>query len=714
MTGLCSRLALPHAAEAADTGLLTALAADQLDLGDGPRAIDEAAGGDFDRLSELARRVQGTTGLAMPPALAALGRERWLPGLSPKRAGETQAGAKPSAGTAHDCFASLPADDPFGALAQRLRSRQVVEVDGALLVTRNEARRDEGGYYTPHRLAKKLVARALRDFEEVPAVLDPACGAGAFLAAAFDLLVEKLVARRRRDPSAPVEPVAWAVAALHGVETDPTALFAARLSVAVRAALAERALKGAGQLSLFGQAETYGPLIADRLRLGDALLEPPADSTSGTERLKLRLLARDEPGRLPPGAPDRAVRWDADFPLRFSDEEGAFRPAGGFDLVVTNPPFVPVDRIAPERRKKLLRSLSTAQRRFDLFIGFVERAWTVLAAGGRATLLIPRTFLTESNAERARTMLLERTVIERIEELGPVAFDGARLDCVALSFVQRRPAEAWQVALIRRRRRQPAAVPQGIFRRLPRSMLRLEVAEPAAAECLLMAERSVPLGRYFCASWGARGTPVKDFHLDRPSHPLAKPMLKGDDVTPFVLRESTRWLVYERERLYRPSHPVFFESEKLVVRKVSGRAGLVAAVDESGRYADDSVALVVRKADAASVPLAQRRRHRLRIAPHQIEPSRLYGLHFLAALLHTPLVQTYYRVQLGGGLNVFPALIEALPLPRPEAVRLDEWAELERLGCRAAGGEPFPFERADELARALFGLGPGSGGAGQG
>jgi len=180
--------------------------------------------------------------------------------------------------------------------------------------------------------------------------------------------------------------------------------------------------------------------------------------------------------------------------------------------------------------------------------------------------------------------------------------------------------------------------------------------------------------------------------------------VKGDDVEPFKVRAATRWLLYDVERLYRPSVPAFFEREKILVRKVAGARGLVCAIERAGYYTDDSVACVVRKGDLASLPLAERRRHKIKVAPSQIEVSRRYDLDLLTALLHTPLVQTYYRVQLGGGLNVFPELIESLPLPPPEELPRPEAGELAALGRAAREGAEFDAVSADFLARRLFHL----------
>lgn len=685
-----------RAVRLADALLLNALAADLLGLADSERMLSAIASGRLWEGHSLARRVSEATGLP-PEALGVgdlpAGDLTGLAVLLPQAPFELLHGH----------------DDPFGTLGQRLRSRRPLRGLTGWILEADEARRNEGGYYTPYRLARRLATRLIGapEANSVPSLIDPSCGAGTFLAAAFDVLHASLAKARRERPLDGIEPVAWSVAALHGVELNPTALLAARLSVVVRAVLAERgARKADGQMALFGHPTAFGRLVVDRLRLGDSLSQAPQSTLGGTERLRLRLLARDAPGRMPATVEARPIAWDAAFPLRWSDDEGTFLPSGGFEHVLTNPPFVPVDRIEPERRRELMQSLATAQRRFDLFIGFVERSLSLLAPGGRATLLIPRTFLSEANAERCRRLLLERATLERIEDVGMVPFEGARVECIALTFASRRAADATKAQLQPRGARRATAVPHRVFRRTPRAMFRLELADPDAVVCLRLAEVSIPLGRYFCASWGARGTPVSDFHLTDGSDPLARPMLKGDDVQPFLCRASSRWLLYDPARLYRPSHPAFFESEKVVVRKVTGVRGLVAAVDPGGHYTDDSLACVVRKADLMSIAPAHRKRHGIGIGPLQAEQSRAYGLHLLAALFHSPLVQTYYRVQLGGGLNVFPGLIEALPLPRPERLELPEAARLEALGRAAAAGEPFDSVEADGLARTLFGLPP--------
>jgi len=693
-------LLLEPATQLTDALLAGALAARLLGVQGTPAALAEALRGRWGALERLVRGVERTCGLPVLP--------HPLPAEHPA--------LRPTAAEDDPLESLLALHDPFGVLGQQLRAQRLARTGllGEVELRPSEARRDEGAYYTDDRLARRLTALALEVAGEegpAPSVLDPACGAGTFLAAAFDLLLARLEAQVAADPLSGLDPVAHAVAALHGVELDATALLCARLSLCVRALLAEKRRGSRGQLALFGGAVAFGPLVRDRLRLGDSLAQPPGETLPGTERLRRRLMARETPGRLPESTPTEGcaappVAWDADFPLRFCDGEGALLPGGGFDVVVTNPPFVPVDRIPEGQRKQLRKALTTFQRRYDLAIGFVERAATLLSAGGVATLLLPRSFVTEKNGEAARRLLLERFQLVRLEELGRVKFDGAQLPCVALTFVNRRPTELTSLELLAEGRRRPVEVRQQLFTRLPNAMIRSELADPSAQECVALAECSVPLGKYFCAAWGARGTPVTAFHLDAPTGPLCRPMLKGDDVSPFRLRRSSRWLLYDVERLYRPSRPEFFESHKLLVRKVSGKAGLVCAVDEQGLYTDDSVSCVVRKADLSAMPMTARRRSGIKLSPRHLEPSRAYGLHLVAALLQTPLVQRYYRLQLGGGINVFPAQVESLPLPPLERLSMAEASALEAMGRAAASGAALDLREADRLARVLYGLPP--------
>ena len=160
-------------------------------------------------------------------------------------------------------------------------------------------RKQNGIYYTPRAAAERIVSDALDALprlnrKTVPKlrIIDPACGCGAFLAAAMRVLYDRF-----------------------GVLPDPENICGIELQ----------------------------PLAVE------------------VAELRLRWLYLSLTGR--PGAP-RIVRADA---LR----ENVF-PAGSFDLVLGNPPFVPIGAI-PEKEKRFLRAnYRFTNGRFNLFSLFIE------------------------------------------------------------------------------------------------------------------------------------------------------------------------------------------------------------------------------------------------------------------------------------------------------------------------------------------------------
>lgn len=169
-------------------------------------------------------------------------------------------------------------------------------------------------------------------------VLDPACGAGAFLLSAFDVLLRLrlAIAARTGEPHAPAAHARAIVRdQLRGVDALPAAVAVAR----VRLRLAALAQAG----GVWTDNETL-----DGLRVGDAL-GPLAACGAG-------------------------FAWARAFP-----EETA---RGGFDVVIGNPPYIE----RPRRPAADLAGFATA-RCGNLYAPMVERALDLLAPAGRCGLI---------------------------------------------------------------------------------------------------------------------------------------------------------------------------------------------------------------------------------------------------------------------------------------------------------------------------------------
>ncbi|HEX5387415.1 MAG TPA: N-6 DNA methylase [Gemmatimonadales bacterium] len=98
--------------------------------------------------------------------------------------------------------------------------------------------------------------------------------------------------------------------------------------------------------------------------------------------------------------------------------------AGGFDVVVGNPPWVRAERIAPEQRARLAARYrwwrSGVSRGFanrpDLSLAFVERSWELARPGGALALLVPAKLATAAYGTRARHALATSATLHAVAD----------------------------------------------------------------------------------------------------------------------------------------------------------------------------------------------------------------------------------------------------------------------------------------------------------
>lgn len=131
----------------------------------------------------------------------------------------------------------------------------------------------------------------------------------------------------------------------------------------------------------------------------------------------------------------KALRSGAALPFSFAAHFSDVAAAGGFNVIVGNPPWVRVHHIAPASRKRLQRDFTAyrnaawergaeiagAGRGFaaqiDLAALFVERSCNLLSAGGTMALLLPTKLWRSLAGGGVRQLLLDRTEIIALMDL---------------------------------------------------------------------------------------------------------------------------------------------------------------------------------------------------------------------------------------------------------------------------------------------------------
>jgi hypothetical protein len=190
---------------------------------------------------------------------------------------------------------------------------------------------------------------------------------------------------------------------LFGVDIDPQAVEITMMSLYLKAL--------EGEQSQLPPKQHLLPELKYNIMCGNSLIGPDVHE-QGT-------LFREEGGD-----PFSALDWRGAFP--------AIMKAGGFDVVIGNPPYIRMEEFK-EIKSYLSAHYAVHGERSDIYTYFIERAHTVLTLKGRFGMIVSNKFLRANYGKPLREFLNQKARIEQIVDFaGLPVFAGATVRTIVL------------------------------------------------------------------------------------------------------------------------------------------------------------------------------------------------------------------------------------------------------------------------------------------
>jgi type I restriction-modification system DNA methylase subunit len=557
----------------------------------------------------------------------------------------------------------------------------------AVVEEKPEVKKAGGVYYTPTYIVDYIVENTIgawlrgKNVGQAASlhVLDPACGSGSFLIAAYQYLLDWHLSQYVKSPDSFKQRLyrfkdnEWRLtsrerkrillAHIFGVDVDAQAVEVTKLSLLLKVLERESADSLKKQLEMFHERAL--PDLGDNIKHGNSLIS--SDILADEQFDLLSMSKRD------------AIN-PFDWRVEFTD----IMETGGFTIILGNPPYVNawiMYESTPEIRNYLNASVEyrSADRHWDTYVLFIERSLKLLRPQGRLSFIVPFSYCIQKYAAASRKILLEEFTIESVADLRTVrVFKNVPVITIIPVIFNKKPGSQHQIKISR-----PGAdasshnpgqigvshsIGQRVFEESSEFMWRLDLNPVSLTTTRIIEKTSLKLGDISWVNYGAqmsskrKGAFGKSYVLrETATTKTCKKTISGRNLYRYQVKWEGKYVEWSlASKMYGPRETWFFETPKLMIRDITGTHRLEMSADRAKTYCDHTVLCCLRACDV----------DRFRTFEDEaVQLSKRYSLELLLGLLASRLVSAYYYwnltgegVRIGGGFHTYPNTIRALPV----------------------------------------------------
>ena len=323
-------------------------------------------------------------------------------------------------------------------------SRKTKNGHSVEIIEKPEVQKAGGVYYTPPYIVKYIVRQTIgkkiegKTPDEVSKMrfLDPACGSGSFLVGAYQYLLDwhldyylskDIVVYEKKgliykdsvthDYKLSVEEKRRIlINNIYGVDIDAQAVEVTKLSLFLKLLENEGKALSHGQTLLFRQSdlsEKILPSMSGNIKCGNSLI-----GSDYYDDKDILLFDMSKQRKI------NAFDWEKEF-ARSAAACGGSTPCGEssalFDCVIGNPPYLRVQGLREnyeEESKFYEKKYKSATGRFDFYILFMERGFSLLKKDGILSFILPHKFINADFGTGIRKFIYDNNALRYLVHFG--------------------------------------------------------------------------------------------------------------------------------------------------------------------------------------------------------------------------------------------------------------------------------------------------------
>ncbi|MEX0920209.1 MAG: TaqI-like C-terminal specificity domain-containing protein [Candidatus Pacearchaeota archaeon] len=464
-----------------------------------------------------------------------------------------------------------------------------------LKIDKSSRRKKEGIYYTPSYITDYICRNTIipylsnkgeteisglikeyadniwdleKKFKEMK-ILDPACGSGAFLIRATDIMLEVFKAiqefkqqegeygakrglKRKSNNKGQLILEKWNEEAeareiiennIYGVDINEESVEITKLSLFLKMARKNRKLTD----------------LSNNIKKGNSLIND--SSVAG----------------------DLAFDWDKEFKDIMDN--------GGFDVVIGNPPYVEARSIEQKFVDFLRKNYKTSGNRINIFASFIEKGLSLLKTEGYFSYIIHRNLIRSNDYHKTRRYILDNSKIKQILSFSQGVFEGVTGEMTVVILKKSNYEKKENTLLVYEYGSEinpdikPWKIKQGIFEETAGNRFNIYLTDKKIKILEKIKQKCSKLGELAETYQGIIVGNEKKYVSKNKESDKYKPILRGRDISRYGYPRAKEFVYYVpgTKVLTRGKTPSLFEKkEKILTQHVSG--DIIATLDAEQKY----------------------------------------------------------------------------------------------------------------------------------